>query len=152
MAAMLHLKKLFKEMIVQFHWFRRGYKPPPETVLIKLYITCLWHHEATMSQSVYEAIGHTTAFQLHEIRRYGVSLDEDKWGSIFSCDQAALWMVQSVCPSVCHTFLTLFPSSYHHNSNWIHIWWWNDAQSLRRHRRGALLFFKVIHQISRSHG
>ena len=35
---------------------------------------------------------------------------------------------------------------------WIHIWWWNDAQSLMMLRRGALLFFKVICQISRSHG
>ena len=34
----------------------------------------------------------------------------------------------------------------------IHQWVWNDAQSLKWHRRGALLFFKVIHQISRSHG
>ena len=45
---------------------------------------------------------------------------------VFSCDQAALQMVFSVCPSVrlsvcpsvclsvCHTFLTMFPSSYHH--------------------------------------
>ena len=41
---------------------------------------------------------------------------------IFSCDQAALWMVQSVRPSVCpsvrlsvrHTFLTRFLSTYHH--------------------------------------
>ena len=33
---------------------------------------------------------------------------------IFSCDQAALWMVQSVCPSVCDAFFTMFPSSYHH--------------------------------------
>ena len=37
---------------------------------------------------------------------------------IFSCDQAAIWLVQSVClsvrPSVCHTFFTMFPSSYHH--------------------------------------
>ena len=36
----------------------------------------------------------------------------------FSCDQAALWMVQSVCLSVCpsvhHTFFTMFPSWYHH--------------------------------------
>ena len=50
---------------------------------------------------------------------------KELWSSvclIFSCDQAALWMVQSVrlsvCPSVrpsvCHTFLTMFPSSYHH--------------------------------------
>ena len=35
---------------------------------------------------------------------------------------------------------------------WIHIWWWDDAYSLIMLRRGALLFFKVILQISRSHG
>ena len=35
---------------------------------------------------------------------------------------------------------------------WIHIWWWNDAQSLMLLKRGALLFFKVIRQISRWHG
>ena len=35
---------------------------------------------------------------------------------------------------------------------WIWIWWWNDAYSLMLLRRGALLFFKVICQISRSHG
>ena len=35
---------------------------------------------------------------------------------------------------------------------WIHIWWWNDAYSLMLLRRGTLLFFKVICQISRSHG
>ena len=35
---------------------------------------------------------------------------------------------------------------------WIHIWWWNAAYSLIMLRRGALLFFKVIRQISRSHG
>ena len=112
-----------------------------------------------------------------------------KWPNIFSCDQAALWMVQSVRPSVCHTFLTMFPSSYHHEifgsyyqwqkwrpckrsrskvkvtevttqlnrfrtvtPVWIHIWWRNDAYSLIMLRRGALLFFKVIRQISRSHG
>ena len=34
---------------------------------------------------------------------------------------------------------------------WIHIWWWNDAYSLMMGRRGALLFSKVIRQISRSH-
>ena len=41
-------------------------------------------------------------------------------------------------------FRTVIPVS-------IHIWWWNDAQSLMMLRRGALLFFKVIRQISRSH-
>ena len=111
-------------------------------------------------------------------------------GTLFSCDQAALWMVFSVRLSVCHTFLTMFPSSYHHEISgvmkdqgkvhakgqgqrskvkvredttqlnrfrtvtpvWIHIWWWNDAYSLMLLRRGALLFLKVIRQISRSHG
>ena len=97
----------------------------------------------------------------------------------------------SVRPSVCHTFLTMFPSSYHHEifrsyyqwqkwrpckrsrsevkgqghrghdpnfrfrtvtPVWIHIWWWNDTYSSMLLRRGALLFFKVIRQISRSHG
>ena len=33
---------------------------------------------------------------------------------------------------------------------WIHPWLWNNAQSLRQHRRGALLLFKVICQMSRS--
>ena len=76
-------------------------------------------------------------------------------------------------PSVHHTFLTMFPSSYHHEifrsyyqwqkwspckwsrskvkvttplnrfltvtPVWIHIWWWNDAYSLMLLRRGALL-------------
>ena len=43
----------------------------------------------------------------------------------FICDQAAIWLLQScqsICPSIClsvrmsvrHTFLTMFPSSYHH--------------------------------------
>ena len=34
---------------------------------------------------------------------------------------------------------------------WIHQWLWNVAQSLKQQRRDALLFSKVIHQISRSH-
>ena len=129
--------------------------------------------------------------------------------SVFSCDQAALRTLISVCLSVCpsvrlsvclsvrpsfrpavrHTFLTMFLSSYHPEifriyyhwqtwcpckrsrskvkvikvmtpfsrfrtvtPVWINILWWNDAQSLMLLRRGALLFFKVIRQISRSHG
>ena len=121
---------------------------------------------------------------------------------IFSCDQAALWMVQSVrlsvrpsvCPSV-RLSVTPFSLCSHHRiimkfsgvitsdksdvhakgqgqrskvkvtevttqlnrfrtvtPVWIHIWWWNDAYSLTMLRRGALLFLKVIRQISRSHG
>ena len=35
---------------------------------------------------------------------------------------------------------------------WIHPWLWNDAQRLMKYRRVALLFSKVIHEISRSPG
>ena len=113
---------------------------------------------------------------------------------IFSCDQAALWMVQSVRPSVRPSVTPFWLCSHHpiimkisgvitsdksdvHAKGqgqrskvkvtevttqlyrfrtvtpvWIHVWWWNDAYSLIMLRRGALLFFKVIRQISRSHG
>ena len=37
------------------------------------------------------------------------------------------------------------------NSSLNSPWLWNDSQSLKQHKRGALLFFKVICQISRSH-
>ena len=120
---------------------------------------------------------------------------------VFSCDQAALWMVQSVRlsvrlsvrPSVRLSVTPFWPCSHHpiimkfsglitsgksdvHAKGqgqrskvkvtevttqlnrfrtvtpvWIHIWWWNGRYSLMLLRRGALLFFKVIHQISRSH-
>ena len=121
---------------------------------------------------------------------------------IFSCDQAALWMVQSVrlsvrpsvCPSVRLSVTPFWLCSHHRiimkfsgiitsdksdvhakgqgqrskvkvtevttqlnrfrtvTPVWIHIWWWNVAYSLIVLRRGALLFLKVIRQISRSHG
>ena len=75
----------------------------------------------------------------------------------------------SVRPSVYGTFFTQFLSLYHHeNLNFIdvktpfirfqtvtpvsiHIWGCNDAQSLVFLGRGALLLFKVMRQISRSH-
>ena len=37
------------------------------------------------------------------------------------------------------------------NSSFNHRWLWKGAQSLKWHRKGALLFLKVICQISRSH-
>ena len=52
---------------------------------------------------------------------------------------------RTVTPTQLNRFRTVTPV-------WIHIWWWNDAYSLMLLRRGALLFFKVIRQISRSHG
>ena len=122
----------------------------------------------------------------------------DAYNIIFSCDQAALQMVFSVClsvrPSVCPSVTPFSPCSHHRiimkfsgvitmvksdvhakgqvqrskvkvtevntqlsrfrtlTQVWIHIWQWNHAHSRKQHRRGALLFFKVIRQISRSHG
>ena len=130
------------------------------------------------------------------------SLTRSLCSIIFSCDQAALQMVFSVCLSVCpsvrlsvcpsHLFdyVPIIVSSWNFQELlpmtkvrsmqkvkvgqrskvkitevttqlnrfrtvtpvWIHIWWWNDAYSLMLLKRGALLFFKVIRQISRSHG
>ena len=101
---------------------------------------------------------------------------------LFSCDQAALWMVLSVRPSHLFDYVPIIVSSWNFQELlpmtevtsmqkvkvtevttqlnrfgtvtpvWIHKWWWNDAYSLIMLRRGALLFFKVIRQISRSHG
>ena len=109
-------------------------------------------------------------------------------------DSVRLSVRPSICLSVCHTFFTMFPLSYHHEifrsyyhwvitndrsdvhakaqgqiskvkitevkpqfsrfrtltSVWIHICWWNDAHSLMLLRRDVLFFF--IGQISRSHG
>ena len=69
---------------------------------------------------------------------------------IFSCDQAALWMVQSVRPSVClsvrpsvrlsvcHTFLTMFPSSYHHEIFRSYYQWqkWRPCKRSRSEVKG----------------
>ena len=112
----------------------------------------------------------------------------------FSCDQAALQMVFSVCLSVRPSVTPFWLCSHHRiimkfsgvitsdrsdvhakgqgqrskvkvtevttqlyrfrtvTPVWIHVWWWYDAYSLIMLRRGALLFLKVIHQISRSRG
>ena len=140
----------------------------------------------------------TTYCQLKNRKQKLYSIMKYVENSIFSCDQAALWMVFSVCLSVCLSVrlsVTPFWLCSHHRiimkfsgvittdqgnvhakgqgqrskvkftevttqldrfrtltPVWIHIWWWNDAYSLMLLRRGALLFFKVIRQISRSHG
>ena len=122
----------------------------------------------------------------------GSMLTPQNWHVIFfSCDQAALWMVQSVRLSVCPS-VTPFSLCFHHRiimifsgvinidrsdvhtkgqdqsskvkvtevkihlsrfrtitPVWIHLWWYY-TQRLMMVRRGALLFFEVICQISRS--
>ena len=112
---------------------------------------------------------------------------------VFSCDQAALWMVQSVRPSVClsHLFdyVPIILSSWNFQEllpvtkvtsmqkvkvrgqrsrsqrsqpnftvSGLQFEFTYDDEMMHIHcsfimlRRGALLFFKVICQISRSHG
>ena len=58
--------------------------------------------------------------------------------SIFSCNQAALQMVQSVRLSVRHTFLTMFPSSYHHEIFRSYYQWqkWCPCKSSRSEVKG----------------
>ena len=53
---------------------------------------------------------------------------------IFTCNQAALRTLLSVCPSVCHTFFTMFLSSYHHeifrsNYQWQKWYPWKRSRS-----------------------
>ena len=43
--------------------------------------------------------------------------------NVFSCDQAALRTPLSVCLSVCHTFFTMFLSSYRHKIFRSHYQW-----------------------------
>ena len=127
-----------------------------------------------------------------------LKMSSEERRSFFSCDQAALWMVFSVRPSVrlsvCPSVTPFWLCSHHRiimkfsgvitkdqgkvhakgqgqrskvkvtdvtthlnrfqtvTPVWIHIWWWNDTYSLMLLRRGALLVFKVIRQISRSQG
>ena len=164
-------------------------------------IDCQWaklpnrqygHHFA---KNVCDAISNNMKLMLINAEtNAGVKLQEE---TVFSCDQAALRTVQSVCLSVCLCVCLLTPFSLcsHHriimkfsgvitiDKNdvhakgqgqrskvkvtevktqfsrfrtvtpvWICIWWWNDARRLMLLRRGALLLFKVIRQISRSHG
>ena len=134
--------------------------------------------------------------QLQAIRSQIWLFLEEYYGfnmEIFSCDQAALWMVFSVRLSVCPSVTPFWLCSSHRiimkfsgvitkdqgkvrakgqgqrskvkvtevttqlnrfrtvTPVWIHMWWWNDTYSSMLLRRGALLFFKVIRQISRSH-
>ena len=127
-------------------------------------------------------------------RRQQILVHAITFEQLFSCDQAALWMVFSVCPSVCLSVTPFWLCSHHRiimkfsgvittdqgnvhakgqgqrskvkvtevatqlsrfrtvTPVWIHIWWWNDTYSFMLLWRGALLFFKVIRQVSRSHG
>ena len=56
----------------------------------------------------------------------------------FSCDQAALWMVFSVRLSVRHTFLTMLPSSYHHEIFGSYYQWpeWGRCKRSRSEVKG----------------
>ena len=67
-----------------------------------------------------------------------------QWQKWFPCKRSRSKVKVTEVNTQLNRFQTVTPV-------WIHIWWWNDAYSLMMLRRGALLFLKVIHQISRSH-
>ena len=91
-------------------------KPGPSRKFVTLCDLEIWQMTLIIDRAHFLCyIKLCASFQWHRWIQTGVTV----WKrSIFSCDQAALWMVQSVCLSVClsvcHTFLIMFPSSYHH--------------------------------------
>ena len=72
------------------------------------------------------------------LKRCSIVFQVHPWNSKFTWEKNSLIFTQIEC------FRTVTPVL-------IQPWLWNYAQSLIWHRRGALLFFKVINQISRSH-
>ena len=160
-----------------------------------VYLIGTYRHCARVWYEIEKFVQHSLDFHLGFRKRFS---EVENVSGIFSCDQAALQMVFSVCPSVrlsVRLSVTPFWLCSHHRiimkfsgvfTNdqckvhakgqgqrskvkvtevttqlnrfrtvtpvWNHIWWWNDAYGLMLLRRGALLFLKVIRQISRSHG
>ena len=76
------------------------------------------HILPNMANSTHLMYLHYIAADFRQYHGCGFTRSLQSQGPLFSCDQAALWTIQSVCPSVClcvrHTFLAMFPSLYHH--------------------------------------
>ena len=76
---------------------------------------------------------HKQHFQMHFLSIFLAAI---------SCDQAAIWLVQSVRlsvrPSVRHTFFTMFPSSYHHEIFRSYYQWqkWRPCKRSRSEVKG----------------
>ena len=76
---------------------------------------------------------------------------------LFSCDQAAIWLVQSVRLSVrpsvrlsvCHTFFTMFPSSHHHEIFRSYYHGQNDVHAKGQGQRSKVKVTEVNTQLSR---
>ena len=91
---------------------RSAHSPSAMLVLqIRFYVLMSWH-------LYYDHIRRRRNIGPLLIKNIPLQTQHPRQLLVFSCDQAALWMIFSVCPSVClsvrHTFLTMFPSSYHH--------------------------------------
>ena len=68
----------------------------------------------------------------HEIFR-----SDNQWQKQYSCKRSGSKVKVTEVKTQFSCFRTV-------TAVWIHIWQWNDAQSLMWLRRGALLFFKAI--------
>ena len=136
---------------------------------------CIKHLKKTLKtffKTISSRIKVTSLLLLYFISFYWIIIHFKGDAYIFSCDQAALWMVQSLClsvhPSLCLSVspsVTPFSLRSHHQIImkvsgvitkiqfncfgtiilvWIDVWQWNDVQSLMLRSRGALWFFKII--------
>ena len=118
--------------------------------------------------------GHPSNFKVTQLKKI-VNFDPN-WefpdrNSSFNSPMATKWctkleVAEKRCPIVFHSHLSNFKVTQDKKSPiltriarfrtvtlvWIHRWLWNDPWSLKQYRRGALLSFKVIRQIWRSHG
>ena len=137
---------MFTRVYSQTKLVQRPYKSRKETTSVrqqshpKQCITMPWHQ----GHSVITCVTIAHHVWLPSWNRY--SHTHSKHFLIFSCDQAALQMVFSVCPSVCpsvrpsvcHTFFTMFPSSYHHEifRSYYHGQKWCPCKSSRSEVKG----------------
>ena len=94
-----------------FYTHRYIYHPQKWTIDVFICIFARWYMKYITS-CVFNHLFHRRSTKTSKLRV-----------TVLSCDQAALQMVFSVFPSVRHTFLTMFPSPYHHEIFRIYYQW-----------------------------
>ena len=113
---------IFPPPSISFYWFRLIAIPLKISLLHNL--NRLTQHES-LTRSLIRSFAHVTQRQTWT----------ERISFVFSCNQAALWMVQSVRPSVQHTFFTWFSPS---------VRLFNTPFSLCSHHHIIMKFLRVI--------
>ena len=112
----------------QFYNFERNDVPRVE-VELESFPTARFVKVSYYYQFVYPRFIPSCYKKTHTWIKSSIPMSLSPWIAycFFSCDQAALWMAQSVrlsvCLSVCDTFFTMFPSLYHHGNFWSYYQW-----------------------------